>query len=348
MTENNKTMVTVFESKDFGKVRTVDIDNKIYFCGSDVAKALGYARPNDSISAHCRYTVKHSIPHPQSKNKEIEMLFISEGDVYRLIAHSKLPSAEHFESWIFDEVLPTIHRTGSYIMEGSEKDNELKLLQATVTQLQNMLLALSAKKTPNERALNIWKKQIGTPFIGKLQDNALQSTGEVIEFVDMLHRVYTQMTSMFGFCTATALSEFTDKYNCDCTTTQPSIINAIADNHVYQAWFTQACNQLMICIDNGDRFTSDDGCTYNATQFTSEDSFDFIVRTLADVMKDRSAHHAHTLSIVYKKINTTRGWRNQMTRKKAKTKKDVILSDRKQFTKFVLVSNEILKEFGRS
>lgn len=348
MTENNKTMITVFESKDFGKVRTVDIDNKIYFCGSDVAKALGYARPNDSISAHCRYTVKHSIPHPQSKNKEIEMLFISEGDVYRLIAHSKLPSAEHFESWIFDEVLPTIHRTGSYIMEGSEKDNELKLLQATVTQLQNMLIALSAKKTPNERALNIWKKQIGTPLIGKLQDNALQSTGEVIEFVDMLHRVYTQMTSMFGFCTATALSEFTDKYNCDCTTTQPSIINAIADNHVYQAWFTQACNQLMICIDNGDRFTSDDGCTYNATQFTSEDSFDFIVRTLADVMKDRSARHAHTLSIVYKKINTTRGWRNQMTRKKAKTKKDVILSDRKQFTKFVLVSNEILKEFGRS
>lgn len=348
MTENNKTMVTVFESKDFGKVRTVDIDNKIYFCGSDVAKALGYARPNDSISAHCRYTVKHSIPHPQSKNKEIEMLFISEGDVYRLIAHSKLPSAERFESWIFDEVLPTIHRTGSYIMEGSEKDNELKLLQATVTQLQNMLLALSAKKIPNEKALNIWKKQIGTPLIGKLQDNALQSTGEVIEFVDMLHRVYTQMTSMFGFCTATALSEFTDKYNCDCTTTQPSIINAIADNHVYQAWFTQACNQLMICVDNGDRFTSDDDCTYNATQFTSEDSFGFIVRTLAEIMKDRSARYAHTLSIVYKKMNSARGWHNQMTRKKAKTKKDVILSDRKQFTKFVLASNEIIKELRRS
>jgi prophage antirepressor-like protein len=342
MTENNKTMVTVFESKDFGKVRTADIDSKIYFCGSDVAKALGYARPNDSISAHCRYTVKHSIPHPQSKNKEIEMLFISEGDVYRLIAHSKLPSAERFESWIFDEVLPTIHRTGSYIMEGSEKDNELKLLQATVTQLQNMLLALSAKKIPNE------KKQIGTPLIAKLQDNALQSTGEVIEFVDMLHRVYTQMTSMFGFCTATALSEFTDKYNCDCTTTQPSIINAIADNHVYQAWFTQACNQLMVCVGNGDRFTSDDGCTYNATQFTLEDGFDFIVATLAEIMKDRSAHHAHTLSMVYKKINTTRGWRNQITRKKVKTKKDVILSDRKQFAKFVAVSNEIMEELERS
>lgn len=211
-----------------------------------------------------------------------------------------------------------------------------------------MLLALSAKKIPNEKALNIWKKQIGTPLIAKLQDNALQSTGKVIEFVDMLHRVYTQMTSMFGFCTATALSEFTDKYNCDCTTTQPSIINAIADNHVYQAWFTQACNQLMICVGNGDRFTSDDGCIYNATQFTSEDSFDFIVHTLAEIMKDRSAHYAHTLSIIYKKINSARGWHNQMTRKKAKTKKDVILSDRKQFTKFVLASNEIIKELRRS
>lgn len=54
MTGNNKTMVTVFESKDFGKVRTADIDNKIYFCGSDVAKALGYARPADAITSHCK------------------------------------------------------------------------------------------------------------------------------------------------------------------------------------------------------------------------------------------------------------------------------------------------------
>ena len=54
MTENNKTMVTVFENKDFGKVRTADIDNKIYFCGSDVAKALGYARPADAITSHCK------------------------------------------------------------------------------------------------------------------------------------------------------------------------------------------------------------------------------------------------------------------------------------------------------
>ena len=44
-----------------------------------MAKALGYARPNDAISQHCRYTAKHRVPHPQSPDKEIEMIFIPEG-----------------------------------------------------------------------------------------------------------------------------------------------------------------------------------------------------------------------------------------------------------------------------
>ncbi len=104
----------IFKNTEFGEMRTVEENGKVLFCGSDIAKALGYARPNDAISAHCRYTVKRSIPHPQSENKCIEMSFIPEGDVYRLISHSKLPGADRFESWIFDEVLPTIRKTGSY------------------------------------------------------------------------------------------------------------------------------------------------------------------------------------------------------------------------------------------
>ena len=59
--------------------------------------------------------MKHDLPHPQSSSKTIEMTFIPESDVYRLAAHSRLPSAEKFESWIFDEVLPTIRRTGGYV-----------------------------------------------------------------------------------------------------------------------------------------------------------------------------------------------------------------------------------------
>lgn len=111
----------IFENKEFGQVRMVEIDGKPYFMGSDIAKALGYARPNDAIKQHCRATVKHSI-HISGKMQEVN--FIGEGDMYRLITHSKLESAERFESWVFDEVLPTLRKTGSYEMTKSKAHNE--------------------------------------------------------------------------------------------------------------------------------------------------------------------------------------------------------------------------------
>ena len=106
-------MINIFENEEFGSVRTMKEENgSVVFCGSDVAKALGYRRPKDAISAHCMGAIKHRIP---TSGGTQEMKFISEGDVYRLVAHSRLPSAAKFESWIFDEVLPTIRRTGGYI-----------------------------------------------------------------------------------------------------------------------------------------------------------------------------------------------------------------------------------------
>lgn len=107
--------VQLFNSKEFGEVRIVIVEGKEFFIASDVAKALGYKRPNDAISAHCRSTAKHSIPHPQSNSKFIDVNIIQEGDLYRLITNSKLPSAEKFESWVMDEVLPTIRKTGGYV-----------------------------------------------------------------------------------------------------------------------------------------------------------------------------------------------------------------------------------------
>lgn len=107
----------IFNNPQFGAVRTIEESNKVYFCGSDVAKALGYANVRDAIIRHCRCVVKHDIPHPQSADKTIEMSFITEGDVYRLITHSKLPAAEQFERWVFDEVLPTIRKHGMYAVD---------------------------------------------------------------------------------------------------------------------------------------------------------------------------------------------------------------------------------------
>ena len=59
--------------------------------------------------------MKRDAPHPQSPDRKISMTFIPEGDLYRLIVHSKLPSAEQFEQWVFDEVLPTIRKHGAYL-----------------------------------------------------------------------------------------------------------------------------------------------------------------------------------------------------------------------------------------
>lgn len=101
----------IFNNSEFGNIRTVEIDGKPYFVGKDVANALGYSNPRDAISRHCKGVVKHD----SFKEGGQLIALISEGDMYRLITHSKLESAERFEIWVFDEVLPTIRKTGGYL-----------------------------------------------------------------------------------------------------------------------------------------------------------------------------------------------------------------------------------------
>lgn len=106
--------IQIFNSPEFGEIRTMVIGGKPWFVGSDIAKALGYAKPQNAVTTHCKHSLKQGIPHPQSRDKVIEALIIPEGDMYRLISKSKLKSAEQFEEWVFDEVLPTIRKTGAY------------------------------------------------------------------------------------------------------------------------------------------------------------------------------------------------------------------------------------------
>ena len=110
--------IEVFTKAEFGELRTVNVGDKIMFVASDVAKALGYSRPADAITAHCKGSVKHRLP---TNGGMQELKIIPEGDVYRLITHSKLPAAEKFESWVFDEVLPSIRKHGAYMTEDTIK-----------------------------------------------------------------------------------------------------------------------------------------------------------------------------------------------------------------------------------
>lgn len=106
--------ISTFNNSEFGEIRTIQKDGGILFCGSDVAKALGYSNTRDALLRHCKGVVKCDTP----TNGGVQSLaFISEGDIYRLIAHSKLPNAQRFESWVFDEVLPSIRKHGAYLTD---------------------------------------------------------------------------------------------------------------------------------------------------------------------------------------------------------------------------------------
>lgn len=104
--------VEIFKNDDFGEIRTLIINDKPYFVANDVARALGYSAPKDAITRHCKGALKHRY---LTDGGEQEIKFIPEGDIYRLIVKSKLPTAQKFEEWVMDEVLPTIRKHGAYM-----------------------------------------------------------------------------------------------------------------------------------------------------------------------------------------------------------------------------------------
>ena len=98
---------------DSQAVRVVMVDGQPWFVGKDVAEVLGYARPNDALQQHCKGAVKRRPLSTPGGTQEVRI--ISEPDMLRLIVGSKLPAAEAFERWVFEEVLPSIRKTGAYV-----------------------------------------------------------------------------------------------------------------------------------------------------------------------------------------------------------------------------------------
>ena len=101
-----------FKNPEFGEVRWIRLNNKDYAVGIDIAKALGYSNASKAVIQHCKGITKTGIP---SNGGVQETNVITEGDIYRLAAKSELPGAERFERWIFDDVLPSIRKTGGYV-----------------------------------------------------------------------------------------------------------------------------------------------------------------------------------------------------------------------------------------
>lgn len=124
----------LFNNDEFGEIRGVEIEGKPYVVANDVLKALGYAEGSwrTTLSRKCKGVTKCN----GLKVNGIEINLIPEGDIYRLIFSSKLPSAQKFEEWVMDEVLPEIRKTGGYIDKGATPQ-QLEQLQQKINKLLN-------------------------------------------------------------------------------------------------------------------------------------------------------------------------------------------------------------------
>lgn len=117
----------IFQNTQFGNLEILTVEGKEWFPAIKVAEVLGYTNPRDAINRHTksRGVVKHDVIDSIGRNQNKK--FIDEGNLYRLITKSKLSQAEQFEEWIFDEVLPTLRKTGSYEVP-SDPMSALKLM----------------------------------------------------------------------------------------------------------------------------------------------------------------------------------------------------------------------------
>lgn len=157
----NNNELKVFNNENFGQVRMVEFNEKPYFVANDVAKALGYSDCPKAIRTHCKGVAEMSLP---SKGGNQAMKIIPEGDIYRLIIKSKLPTAEKFETWVMDEVLPSIRKTGQYVkpiqnpqMEGLQQGFEFMKQMMT-----GMEMVIKSTQEFVKDSINVKDEQIDT------------------------------------------------------------------------------------------------------------------------------------------------------------------------------------------
>lgn len=135
--------IQIFNSPDFGTVRTLDNDGTVLFCGADIAKALGYSNPSKALNDHCKGDLTKRYPITDSLGRTQDAIFIPESDLYRLVFGSKLPTAEKFTDWVTETVLPSIRKHGTYMTP--------ETLQAAILNPDTMIQLCQQLKTEQDK-----------------------------------------------------------------------------------------------------------------------------------------------------------------------------------------------------
>lgn len=171
-------------SELFGEVRFAEVDGKPYAVANDVAKALGYTNPSKATNDHCKNSIK--VWGNDSLGRRQEFKAIPEGDIYRLIIRSKLPGADKFERWVFDEVIPQIRKTGGYIPVTQEMSDAEIMARA---------LEISQKTIKQKNA--IIKEQ--EERIEYLEDKLTLTQGQTNMIVSALKAKFYRIYGTFGW-----------------------------------------------------------------------------------------------------------------------------------------------------
>lgn len=202
----------VFSNSEFGELGVLIIDGKEWFPATQCAKLLGYADPHKAIKQHCKsegwvkrpgvsYTTNQ---HGVTTQQTVEIKYINEGNLYRLIVSSKLPKAVEFEKWIFDTVLPSIRHNGGYVANAEELI--AKTATAVVSEVMKQLIPFLTQIPQPQPQMQPFVMQpqpvIGIPFPYKYEYKPIarycsHHVPSVIEQLDddLKEQVHTMMAS---------------------------------------------------------------------------------------------------------------------------------------------------------
>lgn len=204
----------IFNSEEFGDIRTVTINNEPWFVGKDVATALGYAKPLNALSAHVEKddSLKQGIT--DSLGREQETIFINESGLYALIFGSKLESAKRFKHWVTSEVLPAIRKTGSY--------------QKPMSQVEMMRIQLGMIDDHEDR-------------ITDLEQNMTLDYGQQMTLGDAVGKA---VIDALGGKESNAYKEISKKVFAECNRDLKHYFNVNARNNVPKKKFDEAVNYV--------------------------------------------------------------------------------------------------------
>lgn len=127
----------IFDSPDFGQIRTIQQNGEPWFVGKDVADILGYQNGSRDVNRHVDEDDRQNYQNGTFESNR-GLTIINESGLYSLILSSKMPKAKEFKRWVTSEVIPAIRKTGGYIA-GSESMTDAEIMAKAVLVAQSTI-----------------------------------------------------------------------------------------------------------------------------------------------------------------------------------------------------------------